>query len=94
MGGDAFNPNTGMVTYETNVAPWTGDAGIDQQYRDQAIRTGQIASFYIYNLLTNKNYLVATTTDPTYYYQPKWISNSVLGYTLSSDVTSTYTISQ
>ncbi len=94
MGGDAFNPDTGMVTYRTNAAPWTGSSEIDQQYRDQAMQSGKISLFYIYNLLTKQSYLVATTTDPTYYYQPKWISDSVLQYTPPSGVTTTYTILQ
>jgi len=92
MGGDAFNPDTGMTTYSTNVAPWTGDALTDQQYRDEAIRSGQVTSFYIYNLLTKKNYLVATTTDPTYYFQPQWLSDSLLQYIPASGVTSTFTV--
>lgn len=93
MGGDALNPDTGMVTYRTNAAPWTADAEIDQQYRDAAAQSGQVSSFNIYDLLTNKIYVVATTTDPTYYYQPHWISDTVLGYTLPSGATTTYTIS-
>lgn len=92
MGGDAFNPNTGMTTYSTNVAPWSGDAQLDQLYRDQAKRTGQITSFYIYDLLAKRNYLVATTSDPTFYFRPRWISDSVLEYTLPSGTTTTYTI--
>jgi hypothetical protein len=92
MGGDAFNPDTGMTTYSTDVAPWTGDTSIDQQYRDQAQQSGQITSFYIYDLLTNQNYLVATTSDPTYYFQPQWISDAVLQYTLPSGATTTYSI--
>ncbi len=94
MGGDAFNPNTGMTTYETNVAPWTGSSEIDQQYRNQAAQSGQVSSFYVYDLLTKQNYLVATTTDPTYYFQPKWLSDSVLQYTLQSGATSTYAVPQ
>jgi len=94
MGGDAFNPDTGMTTYRTNAAPWTGDATIDQQYRNQAAQSGQITSFYIYDFLTNKNYLVATTTNPTYYYQPKWLSDTMLQYTLPSGATTTYTVPQ
>jgi len=92
MGGDAFNPDTGMTTYSTNVAPWTGDASVDQQYKNQAIQSGQITSFYVYDLLTNQNYLVATTSDPTYYFQPQWISDAVLQYTLPSGATTTYSI--
>ena len=92
MGGDAFNPNTGMTTYRTNVAPWTGDTRLDQQYKNQSAQSGKVTSFYIYNLLTKKNYLVATTTDPTYYYQPKWLSDTVLQYALPNGATSTHKI--
>lgn len=92
MGGDAFNPDNGIVTYRTNAAPWTADAAIDQQYRDQAKQSGQITSFYLYDLLTKQNYLVATTTDPTYYYRPQWLSSSTLEYRLPSGATTTYTI--
>jgi hypothetical protein len=92
MGGDAFNPDTGMVTYRTNAAPWTGDAEIDQEYQQQAAQSGQVTSFNIEDLLTGKIYVVATTTDPTYYYQPKWISDKVLQYTLPSGATSTYVV--
>jgi hypothetical protein len=92
MGGDAFNPDTGMTTYSTNVAPWTADSNSDQYYRDQAIATGQITSFFIDNLLTGQTYLVATTTDPTYYFEPRWISDTQLEYVFPSGATSTYTV--
>jgi hypothetical protein len=92
MGGDAFNPNTGMTTYSTNVAPWTGDAQLDQLYRDRAKSTDQLTSFYVYDLLAKRSYLVATTSDPTHYFQPKWISDNLLGFTLPSGVTTTYTL--
>jgi hypothetical protein len=92
MGGDALNPNTGMVTYRTNAAPWTADAEIDQQYRNAATQSGQITSFNIYDFLTNENYVIATSSDPVYYYRPRWISDTVLEYTLTSGKTATYTI--
>jgi hypothetical protein len=94
MGGDAFNPNTGMVTYRTNAAPWTADAEIDQQYRDAATQSGQITSFNIYDFLANKNYVVATSSDPVYYYRPRWISDTVLEYILPSGATTTYTVAK
>jgi len=94
MGGDAFNPDTGMTTYNTNVAPWTADAQMDQMYRDKAKKEGGITSFYIYDLLIKRNYLVATTTDPVYYFRPQWISDTVLQYTLPSGATTTYAIPQ
>jgi len=82
MGGDAFNINTGMVTYGDNVAPWTGSEEIDQQFKDEAVQNGQISSFYIYNLFSKQKYLVATTTDPTYFFKPFWVSDTGLQYEL------------
>ena len=84
MGGDALNINTGIVTYGADVAPWSGVVEIDEQLRKEAAQTGQISSFYIYNLLTKQKYLVATTTDPTYYFRPEWLSDTELQYELPS----------
>lgn len=92
MGGDTFNINNGMITYSENVAPWTADEGLDQQYQAEAKRTGQISSFFIYNLFTKQKYLVATTTDPTYYFRPQWISDTKLQYELPNGERRVYEI--
>lgn len=84
MGGDALNLNNGMVTFGEDVAPWSGVVEIDAQLQKEALQKGQISSFYIYNLFTKKKYLVATTTDPTYYFRPQWISDTELQYELPS----------
>lgn len=94
MGGDAFNINTGIVTYGADVAPWSGVVEIDAQLQKEAIQNGQISSFYIYNLFTKQKYLVATTTDPTYYFRPRWISDSELQYELPSGEKNIYKVIQ
>lgn len=94
MSGDALNINNGMLTYGGNVAPWSGVEEIDQQIQKEALQAGQISSFYIYNLFTKKQYLVATTTDPTYYFRPQWISDTELQYELPTGEKKIYKISK
>ncbi|MEK7148446.1 MAG: hypothetical protein AAB770_00845 [Patescibacteria group bacterium] len=94
MGGDALNINNGMLTYGEDVAPWSGVVEIDQQIQKEAIQTGQISSFYIYNLFTKKKYLIATTTDPTYYFRPYWLSDTELQYELPTGEKKIYKINE
>ncbi|MFZ2303485.1 MAG: hypothetical protein WAV98_01685 [Minisyncoccia bacterium] len=94
MGGDALNINNGMLTYGGNVAPWSGVEEIDQQIQKEALQAGHVSSFYIYNLFTKKQYLVATTTDPTYYFRPQWISDNELQYELPTGEKKVYMISK
>ena len=94
MGGDAFNINTGMITYGEDVAPWSGVVEIDEQLQKEALQNGKISSFYIYNLFTKKKHLIATTTDPTYYFRPQWLSDTELQYEVPSGEKKVYKIKE
>lgn len=94
MGGDAFNINNGMITYGEDVAPWSGVVEIDEQLQKEALLNRKISSFYVYNLFTKKKHLVATTTDPTYYFRPQWLSDTELQYELPSGEKKIYRIGE
>lgn len=94
MWGDAFNMNAGVITYGENVAPWTGVEEMDQQLQKEALEAGQISSFYVYNLFTKQKYLIATTTDPTYFFRPYWLSDTELQYELPTGEKKIYKISK
>ncbi len=79
QGGDALNSELGYITY-TDGAPWSGDADTDEMYRQQWKKEGRKVHFYLYNLLTKEQILLATIDDPRWYFQPQWISDSELKY--------------
>jgi len=93
-GGDLFNPENGFVTYINGANPWTGDASANSNYQQTFQKEGKIASFYLHDLFTKAEYLLATSTDPLVRYRPQWLSDTVLQYTLPSGLTTKYTIPQ
>jgi hypothetical protein len=91
MGGDALNPERGLVTYHLG-APWTADADFDQMYREQWKKEGKKVPFYVYNLITKEKTLLAEIDDPTWYFKPKWISDTELEYYLPGDKRGVYEV--
>ena len=91
MGGDALNPERGMVTYRLG-APWTADADFDQMYREEWKKEGKKVPFYVYNLITKEKTLLAEIDDPIWYFKPKWISDTELEYYLPGDKRGVYEV--
>jgi len=91
MGGTALNSELGYITYDDG-APWSGDADIDEMYRQQWKEEGKKVHFYLYNLLTKKQILLATIDDPTWNFKPKWISDTELEYELPTGEKKIYQI--
>ncbi len=93
MGGDALNTELGYITYDDG-APWTGDADFDQINREKWQKEGRKVHFYLYNLFTKKQILLETFDDPTYFTQPKWLSDTELEYELPTGEKKIYKINE
>lgn len=93
MGGDALNPELGYVTYDDG-SPWTGDADIDQAYREQWKKEGKKLHFYLYNLFTKEKILLEIFDDPTYFTQPQWLSDTELQYEMPGGEKRVYEIAK
>lgn len=91
MGGDMLNRERGLITYHIG-APWTADADFDQMYRNQWKKEGKKVPFYVYNVFTKEKTLLTEIDDPTWYFQPKWISDTELEYILPGEVKKVYKI--
>jgi len=81
MGGDALNAELGYITYDTG-ASWTGDVEFDKKIKEDWRAQGKKVSFYVYDLPTKSEKLLATIDDPIWHFQPQWISDHELQYTL------------
>lgn len=91
MGGDRLNYNTGWVTHNT-LGIWTGENEISQQIKEQYQKEGKTGVFALYNLFTKQEIVLETATDPTYFFKPKWISDTELEYFMPSGERKVYTI--
>lgn len=79
MGGDALNPDLGLVTYDVG-APWTADPDFEASYQQRMEREGNLSHFYVYNLITKQQILLETTPDHNWSFRPWWISENELQY--------------
>ncbi len=91
MGGDVINPENGWVTYDDGI-PWTGDADWTEEYIKEWKKEGKKIHFYIYNLITKEQILLATIDDPAWGFGKKWLSDTELEYTLPGDIKKVYKI--
>lgn len=93
LGGTAFNPEYGYITYDTGPG-WIGIEEIAQQVYEEWQKAGKIKEFYLYNLFTKEKILLATTTDPSWPFQSKsnWISDTELEYELPTGEKKIYKI--
>lgn len=91
LGGDALNVEKGLITvHPGNV--WYGFAEMTEQEIARRRAQGIGTELYIYNLFTKKQSLVATTTEPLWYFQPQWISDTELEYILPNGEKKVYKI--
>lgn len=93
LGGDALNIEKGLITvHPGNV--WYGIAQVTEEEKAKRRAKGIGTELYTYNLFTKQKQLVASTTEPLYYFAPLWLSSNMLQYKLPSGATTTYVISQ
>ncbi|MBI4837115.1 MAG: hypothetical protein HY813_01760 [Candidatus Portnoybacteria bacterium] len=78
-GGTALNPDLGYITYDTGP-PWVGLDIIQEEIAKEWQGEGKIASFYLYNLFTKDQILLATTIEPFWPFRPQWLSDNELKY--------------
>ena len=83
LGGTAFNPEYGYVTYDTGPG-WIGIDVIAEQVYEEWRKSGKKIDFYLYNLFTKEKTLLTTIDDPSWSFKPQWISDTELEYELPS----------
>ncbi len=91
MGGTAFNSEYGYITYDDGP-PWTGDVEFDEINKEKWLKESKKVHFYLYNLFTKKQILLATVDDPLWSFKPKWLSDTELQYELPSGEKKIYKI--
>lgn len=91
LGGTAFNPEYGYITYDTGPG-WIGIDVIAEQVYDEWRKEGKKIDFYVYNLFTKEKTLLATIDDPSWSFKPKWISDTELEYELPTGEKKVYKI--
>lgn len=91
MNQDAFNMNTGWVTYDDGP-PWTGMQEFDQEYQEEWDADNKKVNFYLYNLFTKEQLLLDSQSDVTFWHYPKWLDDETLEYKVSSGEVKTYTL--
>lgn len=93
LGGTAFNPEYGYITYDTGPG-WIGIDVIAEQVYDEWRKAGKIIDFYLYNLFTKEKTLLATIDDPSWLFKPNWFSDTELEYELPTGEKKIYKISE
>lgn len=81
QGGDALNVENGYVTYNTGPG-WIGIQEVAEEVYDEWRKEGKIVELYVYNLFTKEKTLLATSSDPSWWGGPRWISDTELEYEL------------
>lgn len=81
LGGDALNIEKGLITvHPDNV--WYGIADVVEQEKTKRRNQGIGTELYLENLFNHARQLVASTTEPLYYFKPQWLSDTELQYEL------------
>ncbi len=91
MNQDAFNMETGWVTYDDGP-PWTGVREFEEEYQQEWEEAGDFVTFSIYNIFSKQKIDLEKTTDTTWWYYPKWLDNETLEYKIPSGEIKTYKI--
>ncbi|MEK7608227.1 MAG: hypothetical protein AAB495_01480 [Patescibacteria group bacterium] len=91
LGGDALNLERGLTTiHPGNV--WYGVTDITEEEKARRRKEGIGTELYIHNLLTGERTFIASTTEPLWFYQPRWTSETELQYTLPSGEKRVYVV--
>jgi len=91
LGGSALNIEKGYVTRHPGHV-WIGIQQAVEQEKQEWREQGKISSLYLYNLFSKEQNLIATTSEPLWFFQPKWISDTDLEYELPSGEKKVYNI--
>ena len=83
MGGSRLNINTGNLPIQPGQV-WTGDYQFTQELKEKYRKEGKFSSLYLYNLFTENQILLATTSEPLWWFKSQWISDTELEYYLPS----------
>ncbi|OHA46770.1 MAG: hypothetical protein A3A80_02855 [Candidatus Terrybacteria bacterium RIFCSPLOWO2_01_FULL_44_24] len=86
-----LNVERGFITYDDGP-PWTGVHELSKEIEDQWRQERKEVHFFLYDLINRKQTLLETIDDPSWFFQPKWISGIELQYTMPSGEKKTYTI--
>jgi len=93
LGGSALNIEKGYITRHPGQV-WVGVDIITEQIKREWQEQGKISSIYLYNLFTKEQNLLATTTEPLWFFQPKWVSDTELEYYMPDGERKRYEIIQ
>lgn len=93
LGGDALNPENGYITvHPGNI--WIGIYEIEEQEKAERREKGIGTELYIHNLFTGKRHFIAKTDEPLWFFKPKWLSDTELGYELPTGEKKIYKINE
>ncbi|MFZ5559888.1 MAG: hypothetical protein ACOZAL_03815 [Patescibacteria group bacterium] len=91
LGGSALNIEKGYVTRHPGYI-WIGIYEDAERTKKEWQEQGKISSLYLYNLFTKEQILLATTSEPLWFFEPKWISDTELEYYMPSGEKKIYNI--
>ncbi|KKS95071.1 MAG: hypothetical protein UV72_C0016G0002 [Candidatus Giovannonibacteria bacterium GW2011_GWB1_43_13] len=69
---------TGWLAY-ADITSFTGIDEITKQIEEEAVKEGKMKNLWIYNMFTKETEKI-TTVDPSWRFQPQWLSDSELKY--------------
>ncbi|HUV81234.1 MAG TPA: hypothetical protein VMW21_01800, partial [Patescibacteria group bacterium] len=93
LGGSALNIEKGYVTLHPGYI-WIGIQEDYEQAKKEWQEQRKISSIYLYNLFTKEQILLATTSEPLWFFNPKWLSDNELEYELPTGEKKIYKIQQ
>lgn len=93
LGGDALNVENGYITvHPGNI--WFGFAEFEDREKAKRRVQGIGTELYIHNLITGERKFVTSTTEPLWYFKPKWLSDTELQYELPDGEKKIYKIQE
>lgn len=91
LGGDALNLENGYITvHPDNV--WFGIAEFTEKEKEKRRRNSIGTDLYIHNLISSDRHFIASTTEPLWYFKPKWLSDTELQYEMPTGEKKIYKI--
>lgn len=90
-GGDALNIEKGLVTRHPGYV-WTGLDILTEEIKREWREQGKKSKLHLYNLFTKEQILLETIDEPLWYFKPKWLSDTELGYIMPSGERKVYKI--
>jgi hypothetical protein len=92
LGGSPLNLENGWVPINPG-GQWTGSYEMDQILTKDLKEQGYTNPLLLYNLFTEEDILLAETPDtPMFWYEPEWLSDTELQYTMPDGTKRSYTM--